>query len=198
MRGAPQTGAMLGYPSYGADIMIHLLFSPFYAATISIGPDGGMLISSSRERMLAWGIVFCLVAAGSLILWLFRIRRRWCMAAVAGSLLIPVFIMPSVRHEQIHVLRDRITVDTGAWYRPSLSTIDLSDLRDIRQDEMQFQLAGMIVEPNAVWHVNRGNGTRERVELNGFFTAHRMVVAQYLRDRGHIVEPRVTAASLEF
>ena len=178
--------------------MIHLLFAPFYAASISIGPDGGMLVASSRERMLAWGMVFCLTAAASLILWLLRIRRRWAVSALLGSLLVPVLIMPSVRHEQIHVQRDRITVDTGTWYRQSRSTIDLSELRDIRQDEAQFQFAGMIVEPKAVWHVYRGDGSSERLELNGFFTAHRMVVAQYLRDRGHIVEPRATSASLEF
>ena len=178
--------------------MIHLLFAPFYAASISMGPDGGMLVASTRERVLAWGIVFCLTAATSLILWLLRIRRRWVMATLLGALVIPVFIMPSVRHEQIHVQRDRITVDTGTWYRQSRSTIDLSDLRDIRQDEAQFQFAGMIVEPGAVLHLYRGDGSSDRLELNGFFTAHRMVVAQYLRDRGHIVEPHATAASPEF
>ena len=172
--------------------MIHLLLAPFYAASISIGPDGGMLVASSRERVLAWGIVFCLTSAASLILWLLRIRRRWAAAALLGSLLIPALIMPSVRHEQIHVLRERITVDTGTWYWQPRSTIDLSDLREIRQDETQFRFAGMIVEPNAVWNVYRGDGSRERLELNGFFTAHRMVVAQYLRDRGHIVEPHAT------
>lgn len=168
--------------------MMHLLFAPFYAATISIGHDGGLLVASSRERMLAWGIVFCATAAASLILWLLRIRRRWSLAALLCSLVIPALIMPSVRDEQIHVLRDRITVDGGAWYNPSRSIIDLSDLRDIRQDASQFRLAGMLVEPNAVWHVNRGDGSRQTLQLNGFFTAHRMVVAQYLRDRGHIVE----------
>ena len=178
--------------------MIHLLFAPFYAASISIGPDGGMLVASTRERWLAWGIVFCVTAAASLVLWLLRVRRGWAVAALCGSLVIPVFIMPSVRHEQIHVLRDRITVDTGTWDRPSLSTIDLSDLNDIRQDEPQFRFAGMIVEPNAVWHLHRGDGSRESLELNGFFTAHRMAVAQYLRDRGQIVEPHGPAASLDF
>lgn len=177
--------------------MMHLLLAPFYAATISIGDDGGLLVASSRERVLAWGIVFCAAAAASLILWLFRIRRHWSLAALACSLVIPAFIMPSVRHEQIHVLRDRITVEDGAWYSPSRSIIDLRDLRDIRQDESHFRIAGLLVEPNAVWHVSRGDGSRQRLELNGFFTAHRMVVAQYLRDRGHIVES-TGAAGLQF
>jgi hypothetical protein len=168
--------------------MIHLLFSPFYEASITMTPDGGLLVASSRERLLAWGIVFCLLAAAALALWVFRIARPWMAAAFLATLLIPVVVMPSLRHEHIHVLPDRITVSSGVWIAPSRDIIDLSGLLHIRERDTQFHLAGYTVEPNAIWHLARRDGSRDTFLLNDFFTAHRMVVAQYLRDRGRIVE----------
>jgi len=168
--------------------MIHLLFSPFYEATITMTPDGGLLLASARERMLAWGIVFCILAAASLALWLFRIARPWMAAAFLATLLIPALVMPSLRHEHIHVLPDRITVSSGTWIAPSLDVIDLSQLLLIRERDTQFQLAGYTVEPNALWHIFHRDGSRDTLLLNDFFTAHRMAVAQYLRDRGRIVK----------
>jgi hypothetical protein len=167
--------------------MIYLLFSPFYAATISIGSDGSLMLTSARERLLAWGIVFCIMAAVSLGLWLLRIARPWCLTGLLLALLIPSLVIPSLHRQHIHVLPDRITVGSGPWFMPATSVIDLSDLLHIREDEKQFRIAGYYVEPNAIWHVTRADGTRDQVLLNEFFTAHRMVVAQYLRDRGRIV-----------
>jgi len=168
--------------------MMHLLFSPFYEATITMTPDGGLLLASARERMLAWGIVFCVLAAVSLALWLFRIARPWMIAVFFSTLLIPAVVMPSLRHERIHVLPDRITISSGFWIAPSRDVIDLSGLLHIRERDTQFELAGYAVEPNAVWQVARRDGSRDTLLLNDFFTAHRMVVAQYLRDRGRTVE----------
>ena len=168
--------------------MIHLLFGPFYEATISMTPDGGLLVASAHERLLAWGLVFCLLAAVSLSLWLFRIARPWMAAAFMGSLLIPAVVMPSLRLERIHVLPDRITVSSGTWIAPSQDIIDLSALLHIRERDTQFHLAGYTVEPNALWQVARRDGSRDTLLLNDFFTAHRLVVAQYLRDRGRVVE----------
>jgi hypothetical protein len=168
--------------------MVHLLFSPFFDATITMTPDGGLLVASSRERLLAWGIVFCILAGTALALWLFRVGRSWMVAAFLSTLLIPAVVMPSLRHEHIHVLPDRITVSSGTWIAPSRDVIDLSQLLHIRERDMQFRLAGFTVEPNAVWHLARRDGSRDTLLLNDFFTAHRMVVAQYLRDRGRVVE----------
>lgn len=168
--------------------MIELLFAPFHEATISMTADGGLLLASSRERMLAWGIVFCVLSAGALTLWLCRVARPWSLGAFLAALLIPALIMPSLRHEQIHVLPDRITVSSGAWFAPSRKVIDLSQLLQIRERDVQFRLAGWTVEPNALWHIARRDGSRDTVLLNDFFTAHRMAVAQYLRDRGRIVQ----------
>ena len=164
--------------------MIELLFSPFYAATISMAPDGGLLVASSRERLLAWGIVFCLAAAAALTLWLLRVARGWSLAAFCLTLFIPLIIMPSLRHERIHVLPDRITVHSGTWLAPERAVVDLSQLHHIREEQTRFRIAGYYVEPNTVWHVRHRDGGSDILLLNDFFTAHRMVVAQYLRDRG--------------
>ncbi len=171
--------------------MTHLLFGPFYAATISMGPDGGLLVVSSRERMLAWGLVFCVVAATSLFLWLLRFHRQWCLAVFLLSLAIPAIIMPSVRKEVIYVRRDRITVDSGPWFSPSQQVIDLSNMLRIHQQAPEFKIGSLMLEPNAVWRLFRTDGSEQTLLLGQFFTAHRMVVAQYLRDRGRIVEPRL-------
>lgn len=169
--------------------MIHVLFSPFYAATFSMGPDGGLLIASAHERMLAWGLVFCILASVSLALWLLRVKRRSCLTAFLFSLAIPALVMPSIHGESIYVRRDRITIEAGPWFIRSRSVIDLSGLVRIRQQAPQFKLGGMILEPNAIWRISRTDGTEENVLLGQFFTAHRMAVAQYLRDRGRYVEP---------
>jgi hypothetical protein len=164
--------------------MIELLFRPFYAATITMTADGGLLVASARERVLAWGIVFCLVAAAALTLWLFRVSRRWSLAAFCCSLFIPAVIMPSLSLESIHVLPERITVTGGTWLAPERKVLDLTRLNHIREEETRFRVAGYYVEPNAIWHVHHQGGGSDTLILNDFFTAHRMVVAQYLRDRG--------------
>lgn len=167
--------------------MIQLLFGTFHAATLSVGSDGGLLLAGARERVLAWGIVFCVLAATTLALWLLNIRRRTALAAFLVSLLIPALVMPAVRKEHIYVLPERIVVDSGGWLLPSSTTIDLENIRQIREQGTQFSLGGYIVEPNALWHLDHRDGSTSQILLNDFFTAHRMVIAQYLRDRGHVV-----------
>src|SRR5690606_10721608 len=167
--------------------MIELLFGPFYAATIAMTPDGGLLIASARERLLAWGMVFCLVAAVALTLWLCRVARRASLAAFCLSLFIPAVIMPSLSRESIHVLPHRITVTGGTWLAPEQKVVDLARLQHIREEDTRFRLAGYYVEPNAIWYVHHRDGGRDTILLSDFFTAHRMVVAQYLRDRGLLV-----------
>ena len=167
--------------------MISLLFSKFHAATFSMGADGGLLLAGTRERVLAWVIVFCLLAAAALVFWLLKIRRRAALTMFLLSLLIPVLVMPALRKEHIYVLPDRIVVDTGGWLLPSTTTIKLENLRQIRVQQTEFNIAGYIVEPNALWHLDYRDGSTRQLLLNEFFTAHRMAIAQYLRDRGHII-----------
>lgn len=167
--------------------MNELLFGIFHAATLSMGADGGLLLSGARERMFAWGIVFCLLAAAALVLWLLNIRRRTAVAALLASLLIPALVMPAVRKEHIYVLPERIVMDSGGWLLPASTTISLANVRQIREQQTQFRLGGYIVEPNALWHLEYRDGSTRQLLLNEFFTAHRMAIAQYLRDRGHII-----------
>ena len=167
--------------------MIDLLFAAFYEATLSMDTDGGLLIIGSHRRVLAWGMVFCLVAALALASWLCRVRRRLSLSAFAASLLIPLLIMPSLRSERIHVLPRQITMDSGTWLFPSRRTIDLSGLRSIETEDTGFRVAGYLVEANTVWTLNREGGGMDRFMFNNFFTAHRVAIAQYLRDRGLVV-----------
>ena len=171
--------------------MIDSLFRPFYAATITMGSDGGLLIASSRERVLAWGVVFCVIAATALICWLCRFRRTFALGVAGLALLIPIMVIPSVTREYIYVRKDSVTIDTGHWFMPSRSVIELAQLRRIRDVGHEYYLGNYFVEPNAVWHIDWRDGRRVELRLNGFFTAHRMVVAQYLRDRGMWVEPLI-------
>ena len=152
-----------------------------------MGTDGGLLLAGTRERVLAWGIVFCLLAAAALVFWLLNVRRRAAMTTLLLSLLIPVLVMPALRKEHIYVLPDRIVVDTGGWVLPSITTVELENLRQIRQQQAEFNIAGYIVEPNGLWNLDYRDGSTRQLLLNDFFTAHRMAIAQYLRDRGHII-----------
>jgi hypothetical protein len=166
---------------------MHLLFESFHAANLTLAGDGALLLSGARERVLAWGIVFCVMAATALLSWLFGLRRRFALAAFAVALLIPLLVMPGLRNEQIRVEPQSITVREGGWLLPVRMSIDLRNLKQIRERGTQFSVAGYIVEPNALWLFEYADGSHRQVLLNDFFTAHRMAVAQYLRDRGHLV-----------
>jgi len=159
----------------------------FYDARISVAPDGSMLVSSTEDRILAWGLLFCLSAAACLIIYLVRRGRRSGKLALGTfglTLLIPVFIMPSVGNEYIHVTPEKITIDTGHWFRSSKSIIHID-----RRDQIHEQIGGflpgnLIGDPDVNWHFRRHDGKRQILELNDFFNAHRMVVAYYIKDRG--------------
>lgn len=172
--------------------VIESLLHKFYAANISIGMDGSMLVSSTRERVLVWGMLFCLVAAAGLVTWLIYRKNhlgKLGMGCFATSLVIPVLVMPSVRHEYIHASPRAITIETGAWYRSSRTILDMTDIKNIRETDAQGYLpSNLIGDPNVHWHVTWLDGKSAVLELNDFFNAHRMVVAYYYKDRGYWLE----------
>ena len=162
-----------------------------YDASISVGLDGSMLVSSTRDRVLAWGLAFCILGALGLSGWLLRRLRsggRLGLGVFGAALIIPVFIMPSVRQEYIHVSRAGITVNTGAWYHPSRTVFPLNRGDRIRETRDGFLPGNLMGDPSVSWHVTRPDGEEEVLELNDFFTAHRMVVAYYIKDRGFVLQ----------
>ncbi len=168
------------------------LLHKFYAASISIGADGSMLVSSTKDRVLIWGAIFCFTASACLICWLIWRNRHIGMAAIicfVFSLLIPALIIPSVRHEYIHVTPQLITIESGEWYKSSKTVLKMTNLHQIKESDNQGLLPGNLIgDPNVSWHLTRLDGNREEMELNQFFNAHRMVVAYYFIDRGFWVE----------
>ena len=104
------------------------------------------------------------------------------------ALIIPVFIMPSVRQEYIRVTPAGITVDTGAWYRDSRIVFPISRRDRIRETRDGFMPGNLMGDPRVSWHVTRADGEEDVLELNDFFAAHRMVVAYYIKDRGFMLE----------
>jgi hypothetical protein len=168
------------------------LLHKFYAASISIGPDGSMLVASTKDRVMIWGAIFCFIGATSLISWLIYKSSRPGKAALVTfvvSLIIPVLIIPSVRKEYIHVTRSEITIESGEWYKPSRTVLKMSNLRKLHETDNQgFFPGNLIGDPNVSWHLTRLDGGLEEMELNQFFNAHRMVVAYYFIDRGFWVE----------
>lgn len=171
--------------------MLETVLQKFYAASISMGADGGMLVSSTRDRVLAWGLVFCLIGAATLTAWLLRRGRpvgRIALGVFAVSLYIPIFIMPSVRHEFIYVTPRRITVDTGAWYRPSRTVLPIDRRDRIREYRNGVLPANLMGDPGVSWRITRPDGREDVLALNDFFTAHRMAVAYYFKDRGFMME----------
>lgn len=172
--------------------MLETLLHKFYAASISIGADGSMLVSSTRERVLIWGAIFCIAASLSLIGWLIWRRRPLGIINLTGfavTLLIPVLIIPSVRNEYIHASRDAITIESGKWYMPSRTVFEMRNILNIRESDTQGLLpSNLIGDPNVHWHITRHDGNNEVVVLNEFFNAHRMVLAYYYIDRGYWLE----------
>jgi hypothetical protein len=147
-----------------------------------------MLVASTDERLLAWAMLICFTTALSLLTGLIWKKRQVRLAATAGllgCLLLTALIFPSVRHEYIHVSPDILTIETGRWYQSSRTVVDMVDIRNIRESDPQGIIpSNLIGDPVIDWHVTRNNGSREVLELNDFFSAHRMVVAYYYKDRG--------------
>lgn len=168
--------------------MLNTLLHKFYAASITIDPAGAMLVSSTRDRVMAWGMLFCLTAAVFLICFLLSRRpmaRKLSILSLGCSLLIPVLIIPSIRQEYIQVSEWRMTIDTGSWLPDSIKVIDFNNLRQIRERRDGILPGNLIGDPSVIWDITWKDGKQENLELNDFFNAHRMVVAYYIRDHGH-------------
>ena len=168
--------------------MFNTLLNKFYAASISIDPAGAMLVTGTRDRIMAWGLVFCLTASMCLLcflLWRRPIARKLSLLAFVISLLIPVMVIPAVKREYIHVSEWRMTIDNGSWLPNSRKVIDFNNLRKISERQDGFLPGNLIGDPNIVWQISWNDGREEELELNDFFNAHRMVVAYFIRDHGH-------------
>ena len=134
---------------------------------------GGMLVASTDERLLAG------------LIWEKRPMRIVATAGLLGCLLLTALIFPSVKHEYIHVSPDVLTIETGSWYKPSRTVFDMADIRNIRASDPQGIMPSNLIGDSVIdWHVTRNNGSSEVLKLNDFFSAHRMVVAYYYKDRG--------------
>ncbi len=176
----------------GISNLMESILHKLYAASISIGMDGSMLVASSRERVLIWGTIFCLSSAISLILWLIWKKKphgKLALVAFTSTLLIPVIIIPAVRNEYIHVTRTEITVESGKWYMPSKTVLSMTNIKNIREIDNKGLLPGNLIgDPDVSWHITRNDGDSVIMRLNEFFNAHRMVVAYYYIDRGFWLE----------
>lgn len=172
--------------------MIEALLHKFYAASITIGADGSMLVSSTDERILAWTLLLCIITLVSItarLLWGNRYPGKMAMMALAGTLIMTALIMPSIGHEYIHASRNSLTIETGEWYGQSQTVVGMKDIEYIRESDPNGMLpANLIGDPAIDWHLTRANGKSEIIGLNDFFNAHRMVVAYYYKDRGYRLE----------
>ena len=168
--------------------MLNTLLQKFYAASISIDANGAMLVSGTRDRFMAWGMLFCLIGSICLLAFLLLRRpmaRKITILAFIVSLLIPVMIIPAVKKEYIHVSEWQMTIDNGTWLPNSRKVIDLNNLHKISERKDGFLPGNLLGDPDVVWQISWNDGRREDLKLNDFFNAHRMVVAYFIRDHGH-------------
>ena len=173
-------------------ISMETLLHKFYAASISIDTDGSMMVASTDDRILAWALLLFFTAASSLIIWFIwrkQLAGRLAIGCFVMTLVLTALIIPSIRHEYIHVSPSALTIESGNWYRPSITVVEMTNIWNIRESDPQGILpANLIGDPNIEWYVTRTDGNREILELNDFFSAHRMVVAYYYKDRGFWLE----------
>ncbi len=150
-----------------------------------------MLIESTRERLIIWAMLFCFLAAASLILFLMsrpKSVKKLSLALFLISLIIPTVIIPSLKHESIHVSRDQITIDSGFWFKPRRDVIELKNLRKLSRTRDSYWVSNLIGDETMIWSFERENDPLQQIVLNAFFSAHSMTVAHYIRDRGYPVE----------
>jgi len=167
--------------------LIESILRYFYAATLSLDPEGGLLFASSKERILIWGLTFCIIALISFVLWQLKIGKQISRGVFFVTLLIPLLIIPSLKYEQIHVTANQISIQSGYWFHPTMETINLSGLEHIRQEIKLYALANLVGEEDIIWNIHRNDGDEVALDLNGFFNDHRKTVAIYLRDHGRTV-----------
>ena len=168
--------------------MFDRFLQKFYDASISIGTDGTMLLVSTRDRFMIWAATFCFMAAICLVCFLlFRNYRakKICLIAFVGTLFIPVFIIPAVKREYIHVSPQQITVEQGFWFLESRTILPFQDLDNISEQMDGVIPSNLLGDPDVSWHFLWKDGHRATLDLNDFFNAHRMVVAYYIKDRGY-------------
>ena len=167
--------------------MLVTLLHKFYDASISIGADGGMVLVSTRDRFMIWAATFCFLAAFSLICFLVfkgTKARRASIILFLCTLAIPVFILPAVGKEYIHVSPQNITIQQGKWFGESRTVLDFRGLDRITEQVDGYLPSNLLGDPDVSWHFLWKDGRRETLQLNDFFNAHRMVVAYYIKDRG--------------
>jgi hypothetical protein len=171
--------------------MVNEFLHKFYEASVSIDTGGALLLVSTRDRFMIWAATFCLVAATCLIGFLIarqRRVRRAALIAFCATLVIPVFIIPEVRREYIHVSPDRLTVVRSVWFRGSKIVLSFQNLDTISEHVDGIMPSNLLGDPDVNWHFLWKDGRSAVLELNDFFNAHRMVVAYYIKDRGYHVE----------
>jgi len=168
------------------------LLHKFYAASITIGIDGSMLVASTHERALSWLALFCFIAIMSLVIWYIWRKKhlgKVAMVFFVITLITSILTIPSVRNEYIHVAPGALTIETGAWYRHSSIVLQMSNIKNIRESHDNNLLPGNLIgDPNVTWHITWQDGQSRIFNLNDFFNAHRMVVAYYYKDRGFWLE----------
>jgi len=163
----------------------------YYSATVSFAVDGTMVVASTRERVLIWGMTFCFAAAVCLaayLIWRRRNIRRVSLLLFTSTLVIPAIIMPAAGREYIEITPRALTIDTGAWIRDSRTVISFDGLVRIREERDGRLPGNLIGDPDVYWNLYWSNGRVTRLDLNAFCNAHRMVLAHYIRDRGYFFE----------
>jgi hypothetical protein len=170
--------------------LLEQILHKFYAASISVGLDGSLLVASNKDRLMVWGMIFCFVTALSLtscLCWRKPYAQKISIAVLVMSLSIPVVVIPSALKEYVHVSPEQITIDTGSWYKQSTTVIALNNLHALRRDSSDYMVSNLIGDDYVTWHFERQDGSVESLILNDFFSAHSMAIAHYIRDRGHPV-----------
>ena len=87
---------------------------------------------------------------------------------------IPAFIVPSFKHESIHVSREKMTIDSGFWFKPTRDVIELKNLRKLSRSNDEYRLGNLIGDETMTWTFERESAPVQQVVLNDFFSAHSM------------------------
>lgn len=171
--------------------MFENLTHKLYAASISIDPTGAMLVTSTRDRFMAWATLFCFLAAMSLtvfLIWKKPVARKLSLSVFILSFAIPLYVIPTARSEFIRVSEYEMTIDSSNWLVNSKQVINLNDLELLKETQNGFIPGNLMGDPDVMWHFSWKDGTKQTIGLNDFFNAHRYVVAHYIRDRGNQIE----------
>jgi len=156
----------------------------FNAGLVTTLPDGELLLRSAPERFVAWGVLFAVVMPVAFVLWRKGLGGRYAPGAFIVSFFVPLFVLPGIAMESVHLTEDALSIKTGFWFAPRVESHPLRGLAEITEHSVPRRRGGREI----VWTLRYGPRSH-RLDLPDLLESNRTPFVDVLKRRGIRVVP---------